>query len=100
MYMNASDVVVFPFRKVTTSGSIFLAMSFGKPVIYPVEFFEELPNEVGFNYKNINDLYRTMKNASVPTDLKEKGTNAKNYAAQFTWTDIAEKTYELYKSIS
>jgi glycosyltransferase involved in cell wall biosynthesis len=100
MYMNASDVVVFPFRKVTTSGSMLLAMSFGKPVIYPEAFFKELPNDIGFKYKNINDLYRTMKNASVVTDLKEKGVNAKNYAAQFTWTDIAEKTYELYKSIS
>ncbi|MFQ3191550.1 MAG: beta-1,4-mannosyltransferase [Paraglaciecola sp.] len=32
---NASDMVVLPFRKILTSGSLLLAYSFGKPVLIP-----------------------------------------------------------------
>jgi beta-1,4-mannosyltransferase len=34
-FFNAADIVVFPFRSILTSGSIMLAMSFGKPLIVP-----------------------------------------------------------------
>jgi beta-1,4-mannosyltransferase len=34
-FFNAADVVVFPFRKILTSGSLVLAMSFGKAVVAP-----------------------------------------------------------------
>jgi glycosyltransferase involved in cell wall biosynthesis len=32
-FLNAADVVVLPYKKLTNSGVLFLAMSFGKPVI-------------------------------------------------------------------
>lgn len=35
VYMNASDIVVLPFKKVENSGSAILAMGFKKPVIAP-----------------------------------------------------------------
>jgi glycosyltransferase involved in cell wall biosynthesis len=35
LYMNAADAVVLPFRDVLTSGTVILAMSFGKAVIAP-----------------------------------------------------------------
>lgn len=35
LYMNAADVVVLPHRSVLNSGSVMLALSFGRPVIAP-----------------------------------------------------------------
>ncbi len=35
IYLNAADAMVLPYRKVLTSGSVFLALSFGLPVICP-----------------------------------------------------------------
>lgn len=99
LYMNVADISVIPFKKITTSASILLAMSFGLPVIYPSDFFRELPDNVGFKYQYIDELYNVMKSALKAKDLKQKGINARNYAAQFTWTDMAEKTNELYRSI-
>jgi glycosyltransferase involved in cell wall biosynthesis len=35
LYMNASDVAVFPYRRSLTSGALILAMSFGRACIAP-----------------------------------------------------------------
>lgn len=35
LFFSAADIVVLPFKKVLTSGSAILAMSFGKPIIAP-----------------------------------------------------------------
>lgn len=35
VYLNACDVVVIPYREVLTSGSVMLALSFGRPIIAP-----------------------------------------------------------------
>lgn len=35
LYFSAADVVVLPFKSILTSGSLILAMSYGKPVIAP-----------------------------------------------------------------
>lgn len=43
IFYNAADVVVFPFRNILTSGSLVLAMSFGKAVVAPrVPSLEEI----------------------------------------------------------
>ena len=35
VFLNAADVVVTPYLQILTSGSVFLAFSFGKPVVAP-----------------------------------------------------------------
>ena len=50
-YFRACDVVCLPFKKITTSGSVVLALSFGKPVITPRTGAQcELPDDVGYLY--------------------------------------------------
>jgi len=34
-YMNAADVLVFPYREILNSGSVYLGQTFGKPIIAP-----------------------------------------------------------------
>jgi len=36
IYMNATDIVVLPFKRLLTTSSAILAMSFGKPVVAPL----------------------------------------------------------------
>jgi glycosyltransferase involved in cell wall biosynthesis len=35
LYLSAADVVILPYTRILTSGSVILAMSYGKPVIAP-----------------------------------------------------------------
>ena len=51
IYMNGADVVVLPFERITTSGSVHLALSFGKPIVYPARgALRDLPEGVGWSY--------------------------------------------------
>ena len=66
LYMNAADVVVFPFKDILTSGSVILAMSFGKPVIAPqAGCISDILNEKGsFLYlKTETGLLEAMQHA-------------------------------------
>lgn len=47
LFYNAADVVVLPFKQILTSGSLVLAMSFGKAVVTPhlESLLEILPEE-------------------------------------------------------
>lgn len=102
-YFNSADIAVLPFKKITTSGSVVLAMSFAKPVISPkIGALKEMPDNISFFY-NIhekNGLYKAMNKAiKNKIEVKSKGKNAFEYAQSLSWDKIAEKTYNLYESI-
>ncbi len=103
IYLNASDVVVYPFNKITTSGSVMLALSFGKPIIYPrLGSLNELPSNLGwsYDYNDRNGLLNTLKLAMLE---KEKtitmGANAFKYARKNNWYDISIKTAKIYSDM-
>ena len=49
--LAAADVVVLPFRRVTTSGSAMLALSHGRPLIVPdLPGLADLPDEAVLRY--------------------------------------------------
>ena len=65
-YFNCADVVVAPFTRITTSSSVILASSFGKPIICPkIGNLKDLPDNIGFFYNPRNDdgLLECMKQA-------------------------------------
>jgi len=101
IYLNTADVIVYPFQTITTSGSVILALSFGKPIIYPkMGNLRDLPGDIGFSYKPDGEmgLLNCMKKAiSNKAKLREMGKNALKYAESFSWDKIAEKTYKVYK---
>lgn len=102
-YMNASDCLVFAFSEITTSGSVILALSFGKPVIAPrLGAIRDIPEDVGYFYdpadphgleKAMLAAYRDRKR------LREKGRKAYEYAKTLDWETIAEKTLAVYRSV-
>jgi len=102
-FFNCADAVVYPFKKITTSGSVILALSFGKPVICPrIGNLKELPDNLGFFYKpgSKEALLDCMENVILNKEkLKKMGKNSFDYANSLSWDKIAEKTYEIYKNL-
>ena len=102
IYLNCMDVIVLPFRKILTSGSALLAMSFGKPVVAPNSgCLKELFGDNGnFLYEADNEksLIDAMKK-SLKADLRELGKHNFDLALKAGWKFSAKQTAEVYKTI-
>lgn len=100
LYMNSADVVVLPFQNILTSGSLILALSFGKPVICPKIgcIPETLDENTGFLYDpdDENGLLKSFKNASA-SNLHDMGKKAHDKVNALSWKLIAKHTYAGYK---
>jgi|694.fasta_scaffold30013_4 beta-1,4-mannosyltransferase len=91
-FFRAADVVVFPFRKILTSGSVMLAMSFGMPLILPDG--DTLREVVGdgealwFFPGSIEALKEKMLK-SIQAELDFKGSRNYAIASTLTWKAMA-----------
>ncbi len=63
IYFNACDFVVFPFKRILTSGSVVLALSFFKPVIAPAMggLPEIIDKKTGILFDDLADLEKIIK---------------------------------------
>jgi glycosyltransferase involved in cell wall biosynthesis len=99
VYINAADVLAFPFRQVLTSSSVNLAMAFGRPVIAPrLGCLPELVGaDAGFIYEagDVAGLAAAIKQAAQ-ADLSVMGTAATRRAKAATWHDLAVGTLKAY----
>jgi beta-1,4-mannosyltransferase len=100
VYMRAADVALYPFRKVTTTSSVILALSFGVPVIAPrLGILQDLPDRIGYFYdgggllQNLHDAYADRR------ILKSKARAASHYTQTLSWVKIAEQTSKVYSSV-
>lgn len=102
LYMNAADVVVLPYREITTSGSAVLAMSFGKPLVVPqLGCLPELLSENGavlYDPSEPEELHSALETITQ-RDLESMGSHNKKTVAEYDWERIGEKTHETYRSV-
>lgn len=103
MYMNAADVVVLPFTDVLTSGSVLLAMSFGKPIIAPsIGCIPEVASGGGaFLYdadgeKGLKSCLREAVATSAQS-LHAMGQASHRTAVGLTWSEMASRTRRVYE---
>lgn len=94
--LSAADVVVLPFRRVSTSGSAMLALSHGRPLIVPnLAGLTDLPDQAVLRYDGevagLVDALVSLACADNET-LAAMSAAARSYASQTTWQEIAEKT--------
>ena len=94
--LAASDIVVLPFRRVTTSGSAMLALSHGRPLIVPdLPGLADLPDRAVLRYDGhvpaLTAAMAHLAHADAET-LAAMSAAASDYASQTTWQEIAEKT--------
>lgn len=101
IYMNATDVVILPYKNLLTSGVAMLAMSFGKPIIAPNIkcIADTLDNEGSFLYSKDDELSGMIQNVLEKdrTTLQNMGIHNLRLAARFGWDDIGKKTYNVYQ---
>lgn len=99
LYMNAADVVVLPYDRITTSGSVILAMSFGKAIVVPrLGCIPELSDDEGtITYPTGADdgLSDALREANR-RDLGAMGAHNQRLVAQYDWGEIAKTTSRVY----
>jgi beta-1,4-mannosyltransferase len=92
--LSAADVIVLPYKEITTSGSLVLALSFGKPVIAPA--VGSIPEYANSNCAFLYDpdtrdgLILAMKQ-SLNADLQAMGYHAMNLASKWDWDIVASR---------
>jgi len=101
--MAAADVVVLPFRAVTTSGSTELALSHGRPLIVP-----DLPALAGLPAGAVLRYDRSVRGLAAAiaelanadrSRLAAMSVAAATYSEQVSWADIAMATLSAMKSV-
>jgi beta-1,4-mannosyltransferase len=99
LYFSAADVVVLPFSQILTSGSLILAMSFGKPTIAPD--IGSIPETLGranqliYNPQTSNSLVSPLQK-SLKIDLEELSRLVQQECDRLDWQPIAQQTRQLY----
>lgn len=101
-YFRAADVVVFPFRSTQTSGSLMLAMSYGRPIIAPriatlPEYVDD-SSGILFDPDLPDDLARAIHDASG-APLEVLARNARLRAESLRWVDMADVHLGAYRAI-
>lgn len=100
LYFNCADIVVLPYRKILTSGSVILALSFGRPVIAPrCGMIEEVIQDGcnGFTYEpeRIDLLTQVMSQVvNLKSEDKEKlNKQSLHSVLDLSWDKIAKDFY-------
>lgn len=103
IYMNACDVVVFPYQNILTSGAVILAMSFGKACVAPIIkcIIETLDQSGVFLYRpqTKDGLAKALQQANLKkSELHIMGEYNLNITKQWNWGYIAEVTTKVYSA--
>ena len=101
-YIAAADAVVLPFEDILTSGSVILAMTYGRAVVAPA--LGCLPDMIGerggvlYDPAETDSLERALREAvSAPEKLREMGDRNRQKAAELTWEHVACSMHAVYR---
>jgi glycosyltransferase involved in cell wall biosynthesis len=93
---EAADAIVFPFRMVTTSGSVRLAMASGRPVIVPdLPAFADVPAHALIRYRpGLPGLRKVLVDVSELSAEARRaiGTAGQAHSTSPQWSEIATWT--------
>jgi glycosyltransferase involved in cell wall biosynthesis len=101
--LAAADVVVLPYRRVSTSGTAMLALSHGRPLIVPdLAGLANLPDKAVLRYNGqipaLTALLVGLARADEDT-LAAMSSAAYTYTAEMTWREIAGQTMSEMKAV-
>jgi len=105
VYFNACDVVAYPFRRILSSGSLLLAMSFARCVVAPrLGSIPEVACPAGYFGYDAGDpdgLAAALRRALDQPDLPARGEAAKAFARRnYDWKDIGQKARRLCEDVA
>jgi glycosyltransferase involved in cell wall biosynthesis len=101
-YVAAADVVVLPFRRVTTSGSVLLALGFARPVVIPdVPQLAAIPDDACVRYSahDVSSLRDALAVACAMPQaaLRDAGEAGRSWSSAATWSSAASRTARVYR---
>jgi glycosyltransferase involved in cell wall biosynthesis len=102
VYLRAADVVATPFLEIFTSGSVLLAMSFGRAVIAPRRgcVADTLDEAGGLLYDADDpDGLETALDMARSADVQAMGRHNAEALDRFAWPRIAAATRSVYASV-
>lgn len=99
--MNATDVMVLPYRRIKVSGVANFAMAYQIPTIASdLSYFEEIKNKYGcvetFEAEDIEDLVSKIMNLDN-NKVSRLIEGAKEFQKENSWSNAVKKHLELYK---
>ena len=101
-YLNASDLIVLPFRKINNSGSLYMTLSFNKHVLVP-DFPQMLEVKKEYAPEHVHTYPAGKLSATDLISLLEKEKNDnKNVQPDLTKMDydvLARETIDFFKSL-
>lgn len=102
VFFSAADLVIFPFEKILTSGSLILAMSYNKPIIAPkLGGIAETLGTAGqllYDPKDPEGLLRALQQ-STEIDLHGLSEQVKTECDRLDWEKIAIETAQVYQGV-
>lgn len=100
LFFSAADVIVLPFTNILTSGSLILAMSYGKAIIAPkqgeISATLEAANSLLYDPDETNGLLRALEK-SISIDLEELSQQVIKSCDRLDWNELALKTRQVYQ---
>jgi glycosyltransferase involved in cell wall biosynthesis len=103
LFFSAADVVVLPFDRILTSGSLILAMSYDKPIIAPRtgSIVETLGTADWLLYEpeDHQGLFHALKE-STQIDLGALSQLVKPECDLLDWDKIGQSTKQIYRKIT
>lgn len=106
-YYLAADIVVYPYKSITTSGALMTGIAQRKPIaatsLAPFrEILEDGKNALLCEYGDVEGLAAALQRLIDSPSLREKLANAAATLScgEQTWRDIAVRTKECYASIT
>lgn len=99
-YFAAADVAVLPYRRISTSGSALLALSFGTPLVTtPSPALESVPADAYYAYDgSVQGLAHALVQAREDDGRRERGERGRDYAASLSWEEIGRRTRDAIRS--
>jgi glycosyltransferase involved in cell wall biosynthesis len=102
-YYRAADIIVYPYREVTTSGALLTGLNYHKPIIATaLPPFQELLSGHGavlLDYGDVDALAGALAHlVKNPSDRELMAASLSRLHA--SWTEIAARTVECYGSAS
>lgn len=102
VYLRAADVVAAPFLEILTSGSVLLAMSFGRAVIAPrrgcvVDTVDE-QGALLYDPDDPDGLPGALRRA-LDADLQAMGSHSAARLEEFSWARVAGDTLAAYEEV-
>jgi glycosyltransferase involved in cell wall biosynthesis len=103
-YYQAADVLVFPYREVTTSGALMTAVAFQKAIVATnLPAFHEVlrngENALLINYGDVDGLADALVRLIREPKERDRLANAVKFGGGHSWAGIARETRQCYLAV-